>query len=448
MNKTLQMRHIRQRQADKHRVSLVLAFLCVLLVPILLPAIAADALLGAEQESPLFADSMSLACEVSHKARRPAPIPEDWDFVILSTGDIMMHSPQTKAGWVPESKTYDFAFMFEKIAPILHTGDLVIGNLETPLAGEANGGFTGYPMFNAPEKLARNLYEAGFTLVSTANNHSLDRRHQGLLTTLDHLDEAGLMHTGTYRSPDPGERILHFTVKGVRIAAIAATYGTNGLVLPQEFSYALQYIEEGQLLADISRARAEGARYVIVMLHWGVEYQHAPNKEQERLAHNLLHGGADLILGNHPHVLQRGEIVEIPGSGRSGFVMYSQGNLVSNQEGIDRLCSMLLRLTIGVDGGTGQPYLKEAGYIPIYTQKKDNRGISHHMVWPLEQAMEELDGGGQAFRGEDRANIPKAWELVLKSQPFLEPLSLRGLGIPDTTDGANPSLIPAGTMIE
>jgi poly-gamma-glutamate synthesis protein (capsule biosynthesis protein) len=369
----------------------------------------------------------------------------------------MMHLPQTNGGWNHASQGYDFSFFFEKVAPILRQGDLVIGNLETPLAGQANGGFTGYPMFNAPEILAQNLKDAGFTLLSTANNHSLDRGYQGLSTTLDHLDAAGLLHTGTYRTAEEQSQILYTEVKGVRIAAIAATYGTNGLVLPAEYGFAVDYINEVRLLDEIRRAKQDGAQYVIVMLHWGVEYQTKPNQEQTNLATKLLKEGADLVLGNHPHVLQRGEVVYLTelyalgeaqaasqggaeGEGEPGeayvfeasvkdqsrFVMYSQGNFVSNQEGLERLCSILLKLTIGVDGATGEPYFKAAGYIPVYTQKRDRNGASHHMVWPIELALEELEAGGQGFHAEDRAGIPKAWDYVLNSQPAIELLTLKG----------------------
>ena len=355
---------------------------------------------------------------------KPKLIPQDWEFTIIATGDVMMHSPQISAGWISESRSYDFAFMFEKVAPILRQGDLVICNLETTLAGEANEGFTGYPRFNAPEILAKNLKDVGFTLVSTANNHILDRGHRGLLATLDHLDEAGLLHTGAFRSPEERSRTLLMDVKGVKVAAIAATYGTNGLSPPSGHGYAVSYIDEAELLEDIRRAKGEGADYIIVMLHWGDEYQPRPNQAQTILAENLLRGGADFILGNHPHVLQRGEALRIDGS-HDKFVMYSLGNFVSNQEGMERLSSMLLVLTIGVSGITGEPYFKEAGYIPIYTQKRNNQGVSHHIVWPLELALAELEAGGQAFGWEDRTAIPRAWNHVVNSQPDLKLLMLK-----------------------
>ncbi|MCL1804615.1 MAG: CapA family protein [Clostridiales bacterium] len=436
--------------ADKQKkrrqaLALAAAFLCAALLFYTALGGALSGSLGQTLEGPLPDGAQGPAAARSMgKALRPKPVPPDWEFTIISTGDVMMHSPQTKAGYDPSDKSYDFAFMFEHVAPILREGDLVIGNLETPLAGEANGGYTGYPMFNAPEILARNLKDAGFTLVSTANNHSLDRRYTGLCATLDHLDEAGLLHTGTFRTPEERGRIAKTKVKGVSVAFIAATYGTNGLTLPAEHGYAVNYIDRDRLLDDISRARREGARYVIVMLHWGLEYQTKPNQEQTGLALELLKGGADLILGNHPHVLQKGEAVhpqELFGEGadakdeKTRFVMYSQGNFISNQEGMDRNVSILLKLTIGVDGATGETYFKEAGYIPIYTQKRNPQGASRHTVWPLELALADLEGGGGAFGAGDRAILPKAWDYAVKSQPDLDLLKVaEHSGSPEASD--------------
>ncbi|MPN64164.1 hypothetical protein SDC9_211935 [bioreactor metagenome] len=104
--------------------------------------------------------------------------------------------------------------------------------------------------------------------------------------------------------------------------------------------------------------------------------------------------------------------------------MYSQGNFVSNQEGMDRLSSIILKLTLGVDGATGEPYFKNAEYIPIYTQRRNRQGISRHKVWPLELAMAELTGEAPPFGNEDKANVPKAWDYIIKSQPALNLLTL------------------------
>lgn len=373
------------------------------------------------------------------------PVPEDWEFTIVSTGDIMMHMPQTNAGRQADGG-YDYTFMFEKVAPILHDADLVIGNLEVPLAGEA-AGYSGYPMFNAPSVLAKNLKEAGFDVLTTANNHCLDKRFDGLSATLDTLDAEGLLHTGTARTAEEQQTILMNEVAGVKIAYIGATYGTNGINPPKDKKFSVDYIDQNALLDKIAQARAQGAQYVIVMLHWGVEYQPNPNKEQTALARTLLRGGADLILGNHPHVLQRGEAVRVEelmassagddpnarvdlslsrasGKDLTKFVMYSQGNFVSNQGDLEKNCSILLKLTLGVDGATGEPYFKKAEYIPIYTQKKNRQGASHHTVWPVEEALALVDTEENPFNNEDKQRLPKAWDHILASQPAIDLLEM------------------------
>jgi len=374
-----------------------------------------------------------ITCNEEQEVLQPEPtleerIQEDWEFTIISVGDIMLHDAQLRAGWDAATKSYDFSFMFERVAPILREGDLVIGNLETPLAG-AEQGYSGYPMFNAPEILAKNLKDAGFTLVSTANNHMRDRKFRGLYSTLEHLDAAGLLHAGSFRAQEEREKILITSVRGVRIGVIGATYSDTKVLPKPEF--ALYYIDEERLLADIKKARQDGAQYVILMLHWGDEYKAKPNREQTRLAQVLLEGGADLILGNHSHVLQRGEAVFLPneerasGKDRMRFVMYSHGNFVANQIKMETLTSVLLKMTIGVDAVTGDPYFKSAGYIPIYIQRRNVQGDYRHTVWPLELALDELKAGGKKFNSVDRANIPKAWDYVINILPALELLMLQ-----------------------
>lgn len=376
-------------------------------------------------------------------AEAAVPVKPDETLTILAVGDIMMHDTMLYAGWRAASKSYDYAYMFEKVSPILQKGDLVIGNLEVPLAG-ADVKYTGYPMFNAPEILAKNMKDAGFDMVGTANNHCLDRRYGGLVKTLDHLDAAGLLHSGTSRTAEEQERVTSMTVKGVNIALISATYGTNGMLLPEGKEYAVNDLDPDRLLEQIEAARKNGAQYVIMMLHWGQEYQPLPNDAQKALAAALLTGGADLILGSHPHVLQPGMPVEIAldavtanpaaAAGRDSgeqekspkrFVMYSLGNFISGQKGLERLSSLILNISLRVDGKTGAPSFEGASYIPLYTQKKDRNGKFHFVVWPIETALEEVQKPGHSLSTEDVSALKKAWNHVLASQPSMtyEPVS-------------------------
>jgi len=358
--------------------------------------------------------------------------PVDDSFIIMATGDIMMHDVQIDSGWIKEEKRYDYSHMFKEIAPIFQQGDLVIGNLEVPLAG-AEAGYSGYPMFNAPEILAKNLKDAGFDVLNTANNHCLDRKYSGIVSTLDYLDEAGLWHTGTFRSAEEQAEILIVPVKNIKVALIGSTYGTNGLQLPKGKEYAINYLDQEMLLGKIKEARQKGADYVIAMLHWGQEYATEPNQAQISLAKALVEGGADLILGHHPHVLQRGEIIRTvdpfsdTGDEKESFVMYSLGNFVSSQKGLERLSSLVLKVEVGIDYYSGEPYFKGAEYIPIYTQKKNKQGKYHFTVWPIEKALAELEKENHNFPPDEAQALAKAWDHIVGSQPAMSPVKLEKL---------------------
>lgn len=363
-------------------------------------------------------------------AQAPAPV-EDGELVILATGDIMMHDVQIRAGWDSQSQTYDFASMFREISPLLQEGDLVIGNLEVPLAG-AQARYSGYPMFNAPEILATNLKQAGFDVLNTANNHALDKGFNGIISTLNFLDQAGLHHTGTARTIEEKETPLIITVKGVPIGFIGATYGTNGLVLPKDKPYGVNSLNLEEMILEVEQVRHTGARLVIAMLHWGSEYAAAPNREQEEMAQALFEAGVDIILGHHPHVLQRTDLItaEAPfgasGKADKRLVAYSLGNFVSSQKGLERLSSMVLKIQVGIDGETQDPFIKEAGYIPIFTRKLDPKGNYDFAVWPIERALENHQSQESLFHPKEGDLLPKAWKYVTDSQPGMLPVPISG----------------------
>ncbi len=265
----------------------------------------------------------------------PAPAPTTSEAKLIAVGDIMMHSPQTAAGYDARKKTYNFDSFFSEVKDVLSTGDWVIGNLETPLAGKAFG-YSGYPLFNAPPELADALKKAGFTILTTANNHALDRREQGVLQTLKNIRARGLLSTGTAASQAEADRILIVTRNAISMAVLAYTYGTNGIPLPEGKEYLVSLMDERKIIKDIERARKLGADVVTVALHFGVEYERQPNEKQTKLAEQLIKAGADIILGSHPHVVQPFQYVQADGPDghpRTGIVIYSLGNFISNQTG-------------------------------------------------------------------------------------------------------------------
>lgn len=349
----------------------------------------------------------------------------------------MMHSTQITAGYQPDTGTYDFSSYFRLVKPHLAKAHFVIGNLETTL-GTNPAHYGGYPRFNSPAVLAQNLKNAGFHLLTTANNHAMDRGIAGLQNTLRHLDEAGLLHTGTARSQEEKETILITEIESVKTAILAYTYGTNGLQPPADYPFAVNYIDEEEIKENIKKAREAGAQLIVLCLHFGQEYQNKPNQTQTALAQKFLQTGADIIIGTHPHVLQPSHVFylqstteasgkgegnesgessgdeEIAGNGKKKFVSYSLGNFISDQNGLPRKTAIILNLHFGVDALTGKPYFKRADYIPIWTRKYTRNDRICFEVVPIEQALNEIRAGKTTeYTPAEVETLEQAWDHAL-----------------------------------
>ncbi|MBW5446556.1 CapA family protein [Cohnella sp. CFH 77786] len=265
-----------------------------------------------------------------------APAPETGEATLLAVGDIMVHSPQLPGYYDSKAKRYDFSPWFSRVAPLLSEGDWVVGNLETTLAG-ADLKYTGYPRFNAPEQLADALRKAGFGILSTANNHSMDRGFAGVQRTLRNVRKSGLIPFGTAESLQDAKRLVIVERGGIRMGFLAYTYGTNGIPVPADKSFAVSLIDPKRMAADIRRLREAGADVVTVSLHFGMEYQRLPNDDQRKIVRAAVGSGADIILGSHPHVVQPYDVIRVPATesplkqARQGLVIYSLGNFISNQ---------------------------------------------------------------------------------------------------------------------
>ena len=262
------------------------------------------------------------------------PKPEIKEAKLIAVGDIMMHSTQTRSGYDAKRQTYNFDSFFAPVKNILSKGDWVIGNLETPLAGEDAGGYTGYPLFNAPAQLADAAKKAGFNILTTANNHALDRGEKGVIRTIANLGDRRIALTGTAASATEASKPLITTKNNISLAILAYTYGTNGIPIPKGKDYLVSLIDEKKIVKDIAKARKQGVDIIAISLHFGDEYQRQPNPQQKQLVENLLTAGADIILGSHPHVVQPYKIFKFPGKNgktRKAVVIYSMGNFISGQ---------------------------------------------------------------------------------------------------------------------
>ena len=318
---------------------------------------------------------------------------EDVTFTLATTGDIMCHNTNFLDAYNSSTKSYDFSYYFTDIKQYLQEADITVGNLETTLSG-AKRGYSGYPTFNTPEILAKNLKSAGFNVVSTANNHCMDKGYSGIESTIDFLDEADLAHTGTFKSKKDQETILIKNVKGVNIAFLSFTYGTNGIPVPKDKSYAVNLIDKSLIKSQIELAKEQNPDLICVSMHWGIEYQTKANKEQEKLADFLFENGVDIILGNHSHVPQQMEKREIKlddGTTKDGFVIYSLGNFMANQNKQYTNDSAILKLEITKHKGDGKITIDKATYTPTYMYKNPSKSTKKFKILDINTEIKKYE---------------------------------------------------------
>lgn len=247
---------------------------------------------------------------------------------LLFIGDIMGHGPQIRSAYNGKTKTYNYDTVFYNMKDILSEPDFTIANLEVTLAGPV---YKGYPQFSSPDALAEAGKKAGIDLFVTANNHCCDRRLQGINRTIDVLDTLPILHTGTFKNKEARDTTNLIILKkdSIKVGILNYTYGTNGIPVPKPALVNL--IDTAVMHADIDTARKDSLDKLILVLHFGTEYQSHPNKTQTDLVSFLFKKGADIIIGSHPHVIQK--MMYLPGNDsiKEHFVAYSLGNYISNQ---------------------------------------------------------------------------------------------------------------------
>lgn len=299
---------------------------------------------------------------------------------ILFVGDAMQHQDQLDRAKQIGAGKYDYSECFELIAPAVQAADYAVVNLEVPLGG-GKGGYTGFPCFSAPDSFAAALKDAGFDLFLTANNHTLDRSDYGLRRTLQVLDSLEVDHTGTFSDHTERTRLVPLIkeIKGIKVAFLNYTYGTNGLVAKDGAEVSL--IDKQTIAREMQLARDKGAEITIVCMHWGVEYVLSENASQRDLADFLVSEGADLVIGSHPHVIQPMKVVHSDKHDKDCLVVYSLGNFISNMKTNDTRGGALVSCLIERDA-TGKASFKSATYDTFYSAKPDVAANSNFKVIP------------------------------------------------------------------
>ncbi len=292
------------------------------------------------------------------------PPPGPSSMTLAFTGDLLPHLPVVAvAGQNGRGRgdRYDFKPMLAPMRPIIEGADVAICHLEVPAAANQDQ-LSGYPSFGGPVELIDAVKVTGYDGCSTASNHSLDQGQAGIGVTLDRFDLDGLRHAGTARTAEEGAATTMYDVGGAEVAHLSYTYGFNGYRLPADAPFAANLIDVNRIHADATRARKAGAQLIVVSLHWGTEYQHAPDGYQRQTAADLLPWpDIDVIVGHHAHVVQPIERVE------GTLVVWGLGNHLANQRQAPR-SDGLTAVLVAVKDGDGRYRVDQILAVPTWIE--------------------------------------------------------------------------------
>lgn len=364
----------------------------------------------------------------------PAPLkPMPIYATIGVTGDIMVMQSQIRGAWIEAEQRYDFCPSFAAMRPWFAQADFLLGNLETPIAGEE----AGYSVakgsgsaaedspdgaepqtFNAPDALAASLAEVGFHALTTANNHCADRGAEGLFRTARILRDTGILQVGTNISQEDSQRPRVAVVNGIRIGLVAWTFGVNGYsgaFTKEQREYAVVRLSQRERIQqEITRCREAGAEFILAYVHWDEEHQSEPLSSTRRLAAWMLEQGVDAVIGAHPHVVQPVEYITVQRDGQAytGLVAYSLGNFISNMSQPNVNYGMYITLKLEKQP-EGTVRLYEAKMLPTLCRKRSREGRTLHEVLPALENKEWVKPG-ETLASQTENELTKARDHVLR----------------------------------
>lgn len=322
-------------------------------------------------------------------------------------GDLLMHKPVIDAcATLENSKEYDFSEIFQHIDDVITPLDYSIINLETTFAGDSKP-YQGNPMFNCPDNLAVAVKNAGFDMLTTANNHCFDTGMDGYLRTLQVAADNGLDTTGTY-AEDTDNRYFVKDINGIKVGFINYTYETskhtgqvpqlNGINMKSgSYNMINTFVTTApqMMFEEVSAFKTaldeENVDITVALMHWGTEYSLIANKHQNYIAQTFANMGIDVIVGAHPHVVQPVEIFDSETNPNHKLIcVYSLGNAVSNQR-LGNLNSVKTAhtedgalCTISIEKySNGEAFVSSVDIIPTWVNMKTGENYRDYIILPL-----------------------------------------------------------------
>ena len=305
---------------------------------------------------------------------------EKYELTLIAAGDNLFHITLVDSSF--EKGEYNFTPIYSPIKSLIENADIAFINQETVMAGSSFG-YSGFPKFNTPQVLAKTLADTGFDIFNIANNHAMDMERNGLINTLDLLDTIeGITVIGARKT---GDSHCIIGKNNISLGFLSYTYGLNGFALPADNPNLVSLINTEKMTQEINVLRPL-CDFLIVSMHWGEEYfLIEPNSYQKRLAIFLAGQNVDLIIGHHPHVLQRVETLDRADGGKT-LCFYSLGNFVSHQRDKERILGGIMLVTFAKEGD--KRGIAKSGLIPVICHFEP--GYKNTKVYPFYEYTEEL----------------------------------------------------------
>lgn len=313
---------------------------------------------------------------------------------LLAVGDNLLHQKVIDSGKLEDGK-YNFDHLFDRLTEDFKAADIAVINQET-IFGTKKMGYSGYPRFCSPTAVGHAIMKAGFDIVLHANNHTMDKGVEGILTTLSYWDRyQKITPIGIHSTKEGADQITYVKKNGITFAFFNYSYGLNENSLLASKSYLVNIIDQSRLKAQLKEARKK-ADFIVVFPHWGSEYVYEANKYQKEYAKFFNEQGVGLIIGTHPHVLQPIEWIEGE-NGNKTLVYYSLGNYISSMDYTDRMLGGIANVTIVKENN--KTYIKKASITPIVTHY-ERGGDYNFSVYKLSDYTQKLASKHYILKGK------------------------------------------------
>jgi len=292
----------------------------------------------------LFSTLIVTACNTHTAVQAATPYPRELGRItFVAAGDVIPHQAVVQAATAHKTATNHDGWdtLFADTADLFQSADFGFVNLETPVAPAHSHGSKPF-MFDAPLALIQSLHANGVKIVSFANNHVMDQGWPGFTETREHLESEGLVFSGTSDTAQTAWKPVIVEKNGIKVGWLGMTRWLNGNRNPDKedqphvnfFPYpndsgGAPGLDEAGVLEAVKAARAQ-CDFLVLSIHWGIEYAPAPRPDDTELAHKLMDAGASVLVGHHPHVLQPVETYQTADN-RNTVIFYSLGNFLSNQ---------------------------------------------------------------------------------------------------------------------